>query len=46
MTLITFLLVAVHALKTQDVARIKDDIGDHKRKRLNTFFSYMNSNLV
>lgn len=32
MTLITFLLVAVHAPKTQDVARIKDDTGDYRRK--------------
>ena len=45
-TLITFLLVAVHTPETQDVARIKDDIGDHGRKRLDTFISCMNSNLV
>lgn len=32
MKLITFLLVAVHAPKTQDVARIKDDTGDYRRK--------------
>lgn len=46
MTLITFLLAAVHAPKTQDVARLKDDSGDRRRNRLDIFLSYMNSNLV
>lgn len=38
MTLIAYLLVAVHAPKPQDGARIKDDISDHRRKILVTFF--------